>query len=133
MIRHQTDMEKFTWNSSIFHGFWKWKRRRVIYNKSISFFPREFTSHNGCYIDEISTWNFDVQSIVNWRRCIHWEGKTYQHKAWNILTIILKMRQSANIYLNKLSFHVNQNIRIRILIVACKWSSPAELCKYLYL
>ena len=39
----------------------------------MSKFPLGFTFQNRCNFDELSTWNFDVESMVIRRGCVHWE------------------------------------------------------------
>ena len=49
-------------NSSIFRRFWKSSWRRVIHIKSMSSFPRGFVFYNRWNIEELLTWNFNVES-----------------------------------------------------------------------
>ena len=38
----------------------------------MSWFPRGFAFQNRCNFYEVSTWNFDVESMENRPRCVHW-------------------------------------------------------------
>ena len=42
----------------------------------MSCFPRGFVFYNWWNIDELLTWNFDVESMENRRRYVHWERCT---------------------------------------------------------
>ena len=57
----------------IFRQFWKSNPRRNFHVESMSLFPRWFTFQNRWNLDELSTWNFDVVSLANRRRCVLWD------------------------------------------------------------
>ena len=80
-------------NSSIFRRFWKSNPRRI--DVIIS---HGFAFRNRCSFHELSTWNFDVESMANRRRCVHWEGKglmllQYLHVAINQHSVSTEMSQ----------------------------------------
>ena len=64
-IRHRKDIEKPTWKT---HQYF------VEFENRINF---EISTLNRCYnfhksMNELSTKNFDVESMTNRRRCVHW-------------------------------------------------------------
>ena len=89
-IRDQNNIGKNHVESSpIFHRFWKSTRRRVIHVESMSFFPCGFAFYNRWNADELSTWKFDVESMVNRRRCTHWESKLTNIKFYKLICRII--------------------------------------------
>ena len=60
-------------NPSIFRRFWKSNPRRNFHIESMSQFPHGFAFQNWCDFHELSTWNFNVESMESRRGCVHWE------------------------------------------------------------
>ena len=69
-IRRRNDIVE---NSLIFCRFWKSNPRRNIHVESISKFPSGFVFQNRWNLDELSTWNFYVESMVNQQKCVYWD------------------------------------------------------------
>ena len=98
-------------NSSIFRRFWKSNPDRNIHVESMSYFSRRFGFQNRCNFHELSTWNFDVESMANQWRCVHWIytvyfvwRKFYQHMCF------ISMNSGLNTLSKYRYFYLSKNI-----------------------
>ena len=69
-IWHRNDIEKSTCKTHRY--FVDFESRIHVEISRSNRFPRGFAFQNRWNHDELSTWNFDVESIANRLRCVHW-------------------------------------------------------------
>ena len=69
-IWRRNDVEKSTWRTHQY--FVDFEGRIHVEISTSNRCPRGFAFQNRCNFHELSTWNFDVESMANRRRCAHW-------------------------------------------------------------
>ena len=77
-IRRRNNVEKSTWKT---HRYFVDFESRIHVKISTSNLCDNFHVDSPFKIDdlnELSTWNFDVESMANRQRCVHWEGGAMQ-------------------------------------------------------
>ena len=69
-IHRRNDIQKSICRSHQY--FVDFESRIHVLVELMSYFPRGLTFQNQCNFHELSTWNFDVESMANRRRCFIW-------------------------------------------------------------
>ena len=105
-IRRRNNVEKSTWGTHrYFVDFESQIYVEISTSNRCQKFPLGFTFQNRCNFDELSTWNFDVESMVIRRGCVHWEyagqkGGQLMSKMKKIVSNVLEYDIKLNVFYN---------------------------------
>ena len=117
-IWRRNDIEKFMWKTHRY--FIDFESR--IHVELMSYFPHGFAFQNWCDFHELSTRNFDVELMANWRRCAHWNLNSMT-SWWNFCVAEVKEKKYYRFLLSN-AFSV---YNLRVIEHFDTWN----LCEYL--
>ena len=138
-IRHRNNVKKSTWRT--YRYFVDFESRIPVEMSKLNWCLSWLAFQNRCNFDELSTWNFHVESMANRQGCVHWEiifinyakKKTKVH--WACQSYFISM---ILFYFYILTFFINWSIFSKIVCTknvllqtsSSPWLKSSKMSKY---